>query len=320
MPDDVALDQHRPARFGRHHRDAFHDGAADDDPADDGGSDTLPDGSDSIGGVPERTEEERAARRLALAARTAGERMTLVPRGYLAALLVILLAAAGLVGWSVLGSVPTSAHLTGIVVHGSGPVPVPAPSSGTVAELTVHPGDQVESGQTVATVATPGGKRLPVRSPKSGVVLGIAAGPGDAVSTGSPIVSLDPGTPALTGWLFLPADQGFPVGVGSPVTARLTSAQSLITTNGRVSAVGAYPVTLDEISRMLGGLPAELAVSGAGPYRLVTVSLTGLGVTGALQVDLDGAAAARLPALIPLVADVETGSVRPIDALLGGGW
>jgi hypothetical protein len=77
-------------------------------------------------------------------------------------------------------------------------------------------------------------------------------------------------------------------------------------------------MTGSEISRMLGGLPARLAVSGDGPYRLVTVSMRALGVTGSAHLALSGQESSEVPALIPLVADVRTGSVRPIDALVGG--
>lgn len=256
--------------------------------------------------------------RLALAARIAGEQIQLVPRGYVFALSAILLALLGLVGWSVFGSVPSSVRLTGVLVHGDGPRPVPAPAAGTVVSVAVQPGEAVKRGQAVASVQTPSGGRSPVTAPADGTVLGVVSAPGTAVSPGTPVVSLDLTGGGLTGWLFVKADKGYPAPAGSPVTARLSSGDSVVTVDGTVRGVGGYPMTGAEISRLLGGLPARLAVPDDGPYRLVAVSIHALGVTGSARLSLDGEQSSRVPALIPLVADVRTGSIRPIDALVGG--
>jgi hypothetical protein len=270
------------------------------------------------GGPAGQNADDLAEERLALAARVAGERIRLVPRGYGVALTAILVALAGLVGWSVIGTVPSSVHLTGVLVHGDGPQAVPATVAGTVVGVQVKPGDAVRRGQTLATVQASGGGRSPVRASAAGTVLGVVSAPGSAVSPGTSVVSLDPDTGGLTGWLFVRADRGFPVAYGSSVTARLSSGDSVVTVEGSVRRIGGYPVTGAEISRMLGGLPPVFAVPGDGPFRLVTVSMHELTVTGSQRLGLSGTAPSAIPALIPLVADVRTGSVRPIDALLGG--
>jgi hypothetical protein len=259
-----------------------------------------------------------ADRRLALAARTAGERIRLVPSGYALALSMILVALFGLVSWSVFGTVPSSVHLTGVLVHGDGPSPVPAPAAGTVVSVAVRPGQKVRRGEKVAVVQTASGRHSPVTATAEGTVLGVVSAPGTAVAPGTPVVSVDLSDGGLTGWLFVRADRGYPAAAGSSVTARLSSGDSVVTMDGTVRGIGSYPMTGSEISRMLGGLPARLAVSGDGPYRLVTVSMRALGVTGSAHLALSGQEASEVPALIPLVADVRTGSVRPIDALVGG--
>jgi hypothetical protein len=107
------------------------------------------------GGPAGQNADDLAEERLALAARVAGERIRLVPRGYGVALTAILVALAGLVGWSVIGTVPSSVHLTGVLVHGDGPQAVPATVAGTVVDVQVKPGDAVRRGQTLATVRRP---------------------------------------------------------------------------------------------------------------------------------------------------------------------
>lgn len=283
-------------------------------------------GADESADVTEAAEaaEEAAAEaeeRLASAARIAGERMALVPPGLLTALVVVLAALAGLVCWSVLGTVPSTVRLNGVLVHGSGPTPVAAPVAGTVLRVDVAPGDAVRAGQRVAEVATSGGDTRAVLAPAAGNVLGVVSAPGTAVSPGTPVVAVDRGTGGLTAWMFLDSDRGFPVAVGAKVTAQLSSSHSAVSVRGKVGAVGRYPVTAAEVSRMLGGLPAALAVSGPGPFRLVTVALHDATVAGAARIGLDeGGVSAQLPALVPVVAQVRTGSVHPVDALTGGSW
>ncbi|WP_202232589.1 HlyD family efflux transporter periplasmic adaptor subunit [Actinacidiphila reveromycinica] len=269
----------------------------------------------------EAAAEARAQERLASAARIAGQRMTLVPPGLLTALAVVLAAVAGLVSWAAIGTVQSTVRLEGVLVHGSGPRPVASPVTGTVLSVDVAPGDAVRSGQRVGQVAVAGGGTRAVLAPVDGSVLGIVSAPGTAVSPGTPVVSVDSGSGGLRAWMFLGSDRGFPVTEGAAVSAQLSSDQSAVSVSGEVGSVGRYPVTAAEVSRMLGGLSASLAVSGHGPYRLVTVDLHDALVAGAARIGLgSGDVASQLPALVPVIARVRTGSVHPLDELTGGHW
>ncbi|MFI0937498.1 HlyD family efflux transporter periplasmic adaptor subunit [Streptomyces sp. NPDC021020] len=285
------------------------------------GAPRTEDGMPAAGAEREAVAEARAQERLASAARIAGERMALAPPGFLIALALVLAVVAGLVSWAAVGTVQSTVRLEGVLVHGDGPRPVASSVAGTVLSVAVAPGDAVRAGQQVAEVALAGGGTRAVRAPAAGNVLGIAAAPGTVLSPGTPVVALDSGAGGLRAWMFLGSDRGFPVAQGAAVSAQLSSDRSAVSVSGEVRSVGSYPITSADVSRMLGGLPASLAVRGQGPFRLVTVDLHAAQVAGAARILLDtGDVASQLPALVPVVARVRTGSVHPLDVLTGGSW
>lgn len=262
-------------------------------------------------------QAEAAEQRLTVAARASGERMSLVPGAYAFALLLVLAAALGLVAWSVLGTVGVTVRLTGVIVHGSGPVTVASPVDGSIAQLTVQPGAAVTVGQVVGTVRGTVGV-VPIKAPATGHVIDVLAPPGSQVTASSPVMSVDSTSTDLTGLTFEPESEGFGVSVGERLTAQTSSSGSAVTVSGTVAAVGSYPLTAAEISRMLGGLPATMAVSGPGPWRLVTVRISTVGITGTARLRLTGTMSAGIPGLISLLATVQTAQVRPVNMLFGG--
>ncbi len=161
---------------------------------------------------------------------------------WLAAVALILLAGSG-ASWMWLGHVRDVVLAPGVLVTGSGPVPVAAPVSGSLAEVFVRAGQDVTPGTALGVVADAHGVRRVVTSATSGRVLRTAA-PGTALAAGGAVAVVDPATGPLRALLV----------VGHDRIASLTAGQAVAVggAKGKVSAIDSYPTTGDRLRPLYG--------------------------------------------------------------------
>ncbi len=220
---------------------------------------------------------------------------------------------AGFAVWAFLGNVASSVQLTGLLVHGTGPVAARPSSAGVLSSLAVRSGQRVTAGQRVAVILTAHG-RANVTSPVDGVVMPTSITAGTQVQAGSPIISVDPVSQPLRAVLLIPLADGLPVQAGFPVQLRLVSASSVIDAHGTISSLNEYPVDQASLSAQFAGLPSG-TVTG-GPWRLAEADLSSIGITGSGQHDVRSLGAA-IPSYIQVFADAVQRSQRPVDVLIG---
>ncbi|SDL13162.1 Biotin-requiring enzyme [Nonomuraea maritima] len=218
---------------------------------------------------------------------------TIRARAWLTVLALLLVAGAA-AAWAVGGQVRSVIQIAGVVVTGDGPVAVPAPGAGSLAQTLVRKGGEVSAGSPLAVLADEKGTRRTVTSPVSGHVSRIAA-PGTPVLAGTAVAAIDTGSGPPRALLLAGPEQAGALTPGQPARVALPGAFL----SGRVSEVGAYPVTDEDLRHRFGDV-----LAAAGTRHLVTVDLHDVR-------DAVGLSRAQ--------AEITVAVVRPIDALLGGG-
>ncbi|WP_066375878.1 biotin/lipoyl-binding protein [Herbidospora mongoliensis] len=211
---------------------------------------------------------------------------TVRTKAWLAAVALILVAGCG-AGWAWLGQVRDVVFASGVLVTGTGPVPVAAPVSGSLAEVFVTAGQEVTAGTPLAVLSDAQGARRVVTGTSSGRVIRTAA-PGTALAAGAVVAVVDPGTGPLRAVLT----------VGPERIGSLTEGQTVAVTGagtGKVSAVDAYPTSTDRLRPLYGD-----TLKADGRY-LVTVDLDRPAWPGAT--------------LTPVAGEITVAVVRPVDAL-----
>lgn len=217
---------------------------------------------------------------------------TIRARAWVAVLALALAVGAG-AAWAAGSEVRSVVRAGGVVVAGDGPVAVPAPGTGSLAGTFVRQGERVSAGSPLAELADADGTRTIVRSTVSGFVARIAV-PGTHLRAGATVAAVDPASGPPRALLLVPPEQAAALAPGQP--ARVAVPGGLAT--GRVSEVGAFPVTAEDLRHRFGDTPAA-----GGPRHLVTVELAGAR-------DRVGPA--------PAQAEITVAVTRPIEALLPG--
>lgn len=209
-------------------------------------------------------------------------------KSWLAAVALILLAGSG-AAWMWLGHVRDVVLAPGVLVTGSGPVPVAAPVSGSLAEVFVRAGQDVAPGTALGVVHDAQGARRVVTSATSGRVLRTAA-PGTTLAAGGAVAVVDPATGPLRALLV----------VGHDRIASLAAGQAVAVggAKGKVSAVDPYPATGDRLRPLYGD-----ALKADGRF-VVTVDLDRPAWPGAT--------------LTPVYGEITIDVVRPVDVLFPG--
>lgn len=195
-------------------------------------------------------------------------------RGWAILAAVTLLVLAGLL-WAVFGSAPETISGSGMVVPASGFADEGTSITGSVTQILVRPGDQVEQGQPVATVEGKDGASEQIRASVDGIVASVEARQGGATQPGTPLLIIDPTTTDIAVG-FLPAAQGGKVQVGMPALVAVSSFPEAQYgyISGTVKDVGRLPATIERIQLLVGGneqLPAF--VTADGPVIEVAVAL-----------------------------------------------
>ncbi|WP_214409261.1 hypothetical protein [Sphaerisporangium fuscum] len=218
---------------------------------------------------------------------------TVRTKAWLAAVALILVAACG-AGWVWLGRVRDTVVANGVLVAGSGPVPVAAPAAGSLAEVLVRAGQEVTPSTSVAVLSDEQGRRHVVTASARGRVLRTAA-PGTVLAAGGIVAAVDPADGPLRALLTVGPDQVGALAPGQPVTVAGAGGAE----PGRVGAVEPYPATGDLLRPLFGP-----ALRAEGRY-LVTVDLDRRAWPGAT--------------LTPVSGEITVAVVRPVDALFPGG-
>src|SRR5438132_850755 len=137
------------------------------------------------------------------------------PRGWLTLLGLGILVGA-IVVWGILGSVPSTIHGHGILLHGDAVQLINAPQAGRVSRVVVRAGDDIRSDQLIAVV-TSDNQNVEIRSANAGRVLELRVGEGSFVETGTVLVSFEATQDDLGAVLYLPATDGKKVQPGMEV-------------------------------------------------------------------------------------------------------
>ena len=112
-------------------------------------------------------------------------------RGWTLLVAMALLILAGLL-WAVFGRAPDTVSGAGMIVPAGGFVDIGTSVSGRVTQVLVGPGDRVEKGQPVATLASGDGAVEQVLATVPGTVATIVARQGGTTEPGTPLLTRRP--------------------------------------------------------------------------------------------------------------------------------
>lgn len=246
------------------------------------------------------------------------------PRGWVAVFVVLITAVfVGL--WGILGSMPRTLGVQGIVGHPGGIVDVQAPASGTVTFTVGRQGDTLTAGDRIGSVQAAGGKTVPLVAPVSGRLVARTVGDAAIVAAGSPVLQVEAiGSPdePLQVALFVDASRVPFIHPHQEVTLAVpgVSPRAFGRLRGTVESIAPYPVTTAELASFTGsqGLGQNAFSLGLAP-RLVTVKLipdratfSGYAWTSASGPPI------KLASRTPVDGEIEVGSISPFSMLIGG--
>ncbi|MGB8645073.1 MAG: NHLP bacteriocin system secretion protein [Anaerolineae bacterium] len=200
------------------------------------------------------------------------------PKGWLALLGLAGLLAVALL-WAFLGTVPVLVHGTGILISTGGIGNIVAPVGGELVAIDVKVGDLVEVGQGVAQIQTDAGTWTAITSPYQGRVVELTANKGDSVEHGTPLLSVEIGARDknnLEGVIYVAPADGKKIKPDmlvqiEPATVKHETYGYLM---GKVVSVSPFPVTQQEMLRVLGSQDLARTFSTQGTPIEVRVALT----------------------------------------------
>jgi multidrug efflux pump subunit AcrA (membrane-fusion protein) len=176
------------------------------------------------------------------------------PRGWLAALGLASLMVVVL-GWGILGSIPTTIPSQGIFIRGSGIQTVQGAASGQLTAIYVQPGDTIAPGQRIASIQTSDQVApIEVKSDFTGRVLELRVNVGNFIQMGTPLLSLELSGEPLRAVVYVSPVAGKKLRPGmtvqiAPSTVRKEEYGLML---GKVISVGEFPVTYQGMLRVLG--------------------------------------------------------------------
>lgn len=113
------------------------------------------------------------------------------PMSWLALVGVLLIIAAVLV-WSVVGTLPTTLTVSGVIVPPQGVCAACASCVGTVSSVEKRPGDSISPGDPIASILTGDGSEVSVEASGSGIVSAALVEAGDPVYAGAELLRYTP--------------------------------------------------------------------------------------------------------------------------------
>jgi hypothetical protein len=196
------------------------------------------------------------------------------PKNWIA-IIGLCLVVAAVVVWGFFWTSPTTLAAQGMLVPEGGIQRVAAPQAGQVSQVAVKPGDRVNPGDTVATLAPSGGAApVNVTAPSPGTILAVSASPNQAVDSGAELLLLIPFGKPLQVAAFVPVSQlgGARPGMSVHVAPASVDPTRFGFVKGTIASVGAFPATAQELRQALG--TDELVRSFTAPGPVVTVVIT----------------------------------------------
>ena len=185
-----------------------------------------------------------------------------------AAILVV----AGVV-WAIFGSAEETVTGQGYLLPQNGLTVVVSDTSGVVTDIDTSVGEQIESGDPIASVATEDGTRT-VRSVVAGTVLSVQRSDGDWVESGDDIVIIEPNEQTVV-QLFVPlASAGLiDVGMRSQITFDIFSAAEFGTLAGTVQSIETLPATPETLDDVLHDQALIDEISSLGAVIRTVIAL-----------------------------------------------
>ena len=200
------------------------------------------------------------------------------PMGWLA-LLALSLVILSAIAWGIVGRLPIQVAAPGILISSGGIHDVVSPGSGQVVDLIAQPGDVIQAGQVIASIAGQSLAFAPVASPYSGRIVELKVDNGSQVERGTPLLSvegLDPsGRVDLVAIIYTAPAEGKKIRPGmevqvSPSTVRREEYGFML---GQVASVGQFPATPQGMLRVLGNPELVKTLSAASSPIEVRVTL-----------------------------------------------
>ena len=157
--------------------------------------------------------------------------------------------------WSVIGTLPSTVTVTGMITDTGNSITVFSDYSGTVIRMNKHLGDKVTANEAVATVRRVDGKEQEITAAAGGTVTAMLTAENEPVFIGSELLKITPDIEDEHIYIcYVPASEA--VGIKKNMKASLYLMSSDSSKYGYVEAkvydVGSYPVNVQNMSYQLG--------------------------------------------------------------------
>jgi multidrug efflux pump subunit AcrA (membrane-fusion protein) len=244
------------------------------------------------------------------------------PRGWIA-VFVVLIVMAGACVWSLSARLHVTVDAPGMLTRPGGTSQVESPYSGMARELLVRPAQQVRAGQPVARVDDGHGRVRTVKSPFAGKVISATLPTGQAVRVGDTVATVertDLPDDRLLAFVFVPNEQAARLVPGRSVNLSVSTAPPAAfgLLRGKVTSVGAYPLTREALSALVGGeLAARRLGKGEAPRLVVVDLLPDRSSPSGYAWSTAKAPPIRLGSQTSVSASIELRSQSPFDLVLG---
>ncbi|MEM8620051.1 MAG: biotin/lipoyl-containing protein [Actinomycetota bacterium] len=192
------------------------------------------------------------------------------------AVVVGLIAVAGLIAWGFLGSIPDRTSVGAVMVREGAISRAVAPTTGNVDDVSVGAGDTVTSGQDLVSVTDTDGNMQSITSAVDGVVQAVSVEVGTEVVAGMRVVTIisDTDDGSLSAVSYVTAEEAIAFSAVdsvdvSPITADSGTYGNL---EGTVSFIAQVPASTEDISAQIGNATLAQALSdraGGTPYLIV---------------------------------------------------
>lgn len=199
------------------------------------------------------------------------------------ALIAVLLIIAAVVVWSVIGTLPTTETVNGVLVDATNVNSVYADCAGVVEQYYKNVGDSVLTGEKVAQIKLPGGTTKDICADRSGVLSALSLEVGTPVFVGTEIARLTPknlGNQVIVCYVPLTYAQKFEAGMKVLVYPTSVDSQKYGHMEAEIVSVDEYAANTGSLAYVLGSgnLVAEQFAAN-GPIVSVVCKIKADGAT-----------------------------------------
>jgi len=240
------------------------------------------------------------------------------PRRWIALVAILGLLVATIV-WAVVATVPTTVSGPGYLLPEGGLRKVEAPTSGTLTQLTVDAGDHVVVEQVIGEIVTDAGVSVPILAPETGEVTEVSAILLENVSAGDRIALVQPVGWPLVVYAYLPTSDSGALQVGTQVQVEFGAGIGTAYgyAKGQVSSISAFPATPERLEFILQDAAIVDQVRALGPANEIVIVLEqSAGTPSGLVWGLGDGPPRVLPAGLPATAVFIKGERHPIEDVL----